>query len=680
MRQAKAYAAWCRIQRIVLDADELLAGTPPHLCFGTDIPPLDGFGHQQWQPWFPMDAETTAYFTHGLLCYAGNHTTIDYQLLLTEGLSGVIARIDERLSRVRSDEADAAAQTDFLRALRVVAEGYIDLCRRYGALAEAQAAACTDAVRAEELQQIAVHCRRVVAEPARNFREACQSLWFGFLFQPDAPGRVDYLLWPFFQGDLAQGALTREAAKELLGELWIKYFSYLGASQPVGAMHHLTLGGVTPDGADASSALTDLCLEVTHDLQLHRPQVGLRWHADMPAERLRAAVRTWRSGTGSPDLCNDMVLVPALTAVGVAVEDARDFSLSGCQEVIVSGKAQMGSVEGFINVAKTVRMALGLEPELFTPPQPAPETFDAFWEVVADAMARVVAGAHTASHLRDEAAAADPALCASLLVHDCIERAKGYSQGGARYNFCNWNAVGMANTADALLAIKRLVYDERQLTLAELRAALQADWQGYEALQQRMLQAIPKFGNDEDEVDALAARIITHLDACLKRHTPYRGGSYILGTLAGAENMHMEFGRVTGATPDGRRQGERLADSIGAAQGRDRQGITALLNSVAKLPHGVLPTATTLNLKLDPGLIATEEGVALVADLIRAHFRAGGQHCQVNLATREQLLAARAHPELHQNLMVRVAGYSAPFVALYTELQDEIIARTAHAD
>ena len=678
IQSARWQVAYWQLQPIAISADEQLVARPPHLQDGESHATPQCFGRRTWDAQgYPMDEQAEQSFRQGYLSYAGNHTTVDYATILEIGFHGLQARIDERLARLQREEPQAADKADFLRGLRLVAGGYIAFCERFAALAAEQAATCTDPVRGGELRAISAICARVVAEPPRTFREAIQALWFAFYFLPDAPGRVDLLLAPYYQRDLASALLTREQAQELLSELWIKYFEFHSAAWALSAHNHLTLGGVTAEGADASSDLTDLCLEVVADLKIHRPQVAVRWHPAMPEERLRAAVRTWRSGAGGPDLCNDEQIIPALTRVGVALADARDFSLSGCQEVIVSGKAQMGSVEGFCNLPKVLRMALDLEPESAALPPSPLTTFAELLTRYEQAMGWMAGHAHTASLSRDRAAAVDPLLTASLAVHDCIEQARGYTQGGARYNFCNWNVIGLANVTDALMAIKQHVYDEGQVTLPELRAALASDWNGFAELRQRMRRAAA-FGNDADEVDALAARIITRLDELFKQYTPFRGGCYILGSTAGGENMHIEFGRVTGATPDGRRDGETLVDSIGAVQGRDMQGVTALLNSVAKLPHHLLPTATTLNVKLDPKVLESEDGVAKIAQLIRAHFLAGGQHFQVNLVDRETLLDARAHPERYQNLLVRVAGYSAQFVCLWDDLQEEIISRTIH--
>ncbi|HUT34342.1 MAG TPA: pyruvate formate lyase family protein [Planctomycetota bacterium] len=693
LREAKALAHCWRRRPIAVHEGELLVGCRPGLVYGAERATPRSFGRQGFAPWWPMAEHVALLIREGILSPAGNHTTLDYHAVLSGGFEGLLARIEERRARLAPDEAE---KRHFLDALRIVAEGYIAFCRRHADLATALAgsecghqpvppryglkAALQTGFR-QELKRIAEHCRRVVAEPPRTFWEACQALWFAFLFSPDAPGRVDLYLAPFYARDLAAGTLTREFAKELLACLWLKIFEFMGAEAAVAAHQHLTLGGVRPDGSDASSEVTWLCLEVTEELAIQRPQVGFRWHRGTPPDLLRRAVRTLRAQGGSPDFCSDEQIVPALVRTGIAVEDARDFSLSGCHEVIVTGKAQMGAVEGFINLPKLLRRVLGLEPTLDGAAGLASlDTFEKLWAAVEDAMEFAVAGAHAFSLDRDRRQADIPGgiLTASLVTNDCVEACRGYTQGGARYNHCNWDAIGIVNLADALAAIRHLVYEEGTLTLAELADVLRADWQGHEPLRRRILNRLPHFGNDDAEPDALAARIIESLAAILARRTPFRGGQYTLGALAGGENMHIEFGRVTGATPDGRRAGEPLADSLAAAQGRDRRGVTAMLNSVASLPHHLLPTSTTVNVKLDPKLLESEAGIEKVAALIEAHFRSGGQQLQFNFYSREMLLEAKRCPEKHAGLMVRVAGYAAPFISLWDELQDEIIARTEH--
>ena len=680
-RQAAVLAHAFRHGRIQVRPGELLVGTPAGLEYDPEhltVPQI--FGRQAFGGW-PAPDLAMRYFRGGVLSGAGNHTTMDYAAVLDQGVHGRLARIEARLGRLSREAPDDQAGGEFLDALRVVALAWIDYAHRHAQLCRAEAAAATDPRRAAELATMADNCQRVPAARPTSFWQACQALWFCFVFLPDAPGRVDQYLYPFYRDDLAAGRVTRDQARELLSLLWIKYFEWAGAQAGVSAHQHLTLGGTDAAGRDASNEVTWLCLEVTEELRLHRPQVGLRCHQGTPPALLRRAVQVLRTRSGNPDFCNDEQIVPALTRLGVGIADARDFSLSGCHEVIVTGKAQMGSVEGFVNLPKVLRLVLGLEPEL----DPGAdltrlETPADLWQALVATLDRVAEAAHLASLARDQQTAAEPGgnLAASLVVEDCIDKVVGYTQGGARYNFCNWDVIGVANLADGLAAVNQLVYQQQQLTLPELAAVLQQDWEGHEALRQQVLNRTPHFGNDLEEVDELARRIIHTFSDQLKQRRPFRGGEYILGTTAGGENMHIEFGRVTGATADGRRAGQPLADSLGAAQGRDRQGVTALLNSVAGLPHHLLPTATTLNVKLDPALLATDAGREQIAALIEGHFAGGGQQCQFNLVDRQQLLEARRNPEAHGDLVVRVAGYSAPFTSLWADLQDEIIARTGH--
>jgi len=694
IREAKATAYYYRNRPLVINEGELIVGanprpeTVPSNPLPVTISPRRTFT----SPW-DVASHVELFFNEGMISPAGNHTTIDYETIFSIGFQGLIERIDERLARLSSmkqlasqdaeqSEQDYEEKRDFLTALKIVAEGYIDLSNRYADYALVLSKEAKSEVRKRELETIAHNCRTVPAQPPDSFWEACQCAWFSFFFLPDAPGRVDQYLGPFYRQDTENGTLTREFAKELLSCLWLKYFEQIGAEDGVSARHHLTLGGVKPNGSDASNDVTSLCLEVTEELKLLRPQVGLRWNYNTPPELLVKAVQALRSQTGHPDFCNDEQIVPALVNAGIKREDARDFSLSGCNEVIITGKSQMGSVEGFINMPKILRLALGLEPALSNGVNLAAiDSYDKLWESVMDTMDSVASVAHEYSVDRDRRMAGTPGgnLAASLVTQDCIESACGYTQGGARYNNCNWDAIGVANFADSLVVIRKLVFEEKTMLLDEFADILRSDWEGHETLRRRILNQFPHFGNDDDEVDEIAAQSIEVFAEILKRRTPFRGGQYTLGTLAGGENMQIEFGRKTGATSDGRKAGEPFADSLCASQGRDRHGVTAMLNSVAKLPHSLLPTSTTVNVKLEPELLESDLGIEKIAALINGHFTSGGQQLQFNFYNREMLLEAKRCPEKHANLMVRVAGYSAPFVSLWDDLQDEIISRTEHS-
>ncbi len=675
IRAAKAGAHYYRNRAIVIHPGELIAGSRAV----TDYTPAEGTpaGGQPYHDFPASPPLSQAYQDADMIITCGNHQTIDFDTVLAAGFGGLIERIDKRLATVAADSAEGL----FLAALRIEAGGSIDFCRRYADLADQMASTCDDAQRRCELQTIAANCRRVIEHPPENFWQACQAAWFAFFFVADSAGRVDQYLYPFYRRDIDAALITRERAKELLCCLWAKYQGWLGASERRSGNHHVTLGGVRPDGNDAVNELSWLCLEVTEELAITRPQVAVRWHKAMDPAFLRRAVAVLRSGMNNLEFCCDEQIVPALVHAGVAEEDARNFSLSGCHEVTIAGKSQMGTVEGMVNMPKILRVALGLEPELTTDVDLAAiDSYDALWNALVDAMREAAAAMHEHSEHLDSLRAADPAggLASSLVTADCIEQGRGMAQGGAKYNYCNWDAIGIANLADSLAAIRKLVFEDNRLTLAELVAALADDWADCESLRQEVLASDEHFGNDNDAVDAIAADIIAALDELMKTKTPYRGGQYILGTLAGYENAHSHFGSRTGATPDGRKAGESFANSLAAAAGRDHNGPTAMLNSIAKMPHHLLPTSTVTNITLSRSLLASEAGLDNIASLIEGHFRAGGQQCQITFHSRADLLAARAEPEKYGNVMVRVAGYSAPFVTLDEATQDELLARTEH--
>ena len=672
IRVAKATAHYFRTRAVRIHPGELIVGARA----ATEPPPGDGADAEaETHAWPETPPLSKKYLDEGMMIQCGNHQTIDYETVLSVGFRGLIERIDARLAGLMGAESEKG---DFLAALRIVAEGYIDSCRRYAELAAAEAEQCTDATRRAELEIIAANCVRVVEHPPRTFWEACQSVWSAFFFMPDSPGRIDQYLYPFYRHDMDDGALTREFAAELLSCLWAKYQGFLGASETRTGNHHAVLGGTDAEGNDAMNELSTLCLEVTRDMALHRPQVGIRWHKNMSRDFLERAAAVLRAGMGSPDFCSDEQIVPALIGIGVEPADARNFSLSGCHEIMISGKSHMGSVQGMVNMPKMMRIALGLEPQITPRADLAGiDSYEKLWSAVVDAMRGTVAAMHELSeHLDGNRAAGGGWLESSLVTGGCIASARSILRGGAVYNYCNWDAIGIANLADALYATRRLVFDERTLTLDELVAALQNDWAGCEPLRHAVLSDPGLFGNDNDGVDSIAADIVREFAGLLKARPPYRGGLYTLGTLCGYENAHADFGARTGATPDARHAGAPFASSLAAAPGRDRRGVTAMLQSVAKLPHHLLPTSVTVNVTLDPVLLADDRGIRRIADLIEGHFRSGGQQLQFTFADRAMLLAAKADPSQHTGLMVRVAGYAAPFVALDDNTQEEIIGRT----
>ena len=686
LREAKAIAHYLRKRTVFIQDDELLIGVDAP----TDVPMPEIDPNllpppQHYRPPTWPEAQQAA-LDGGIFALAGNHTTIDYETILNIGFWGIHRRVKERVSRLTVGAPEYERKRDFLTALDIVSQAIIHFSGRYSAHAASLADREADPRRRSELLTLSEICRQVPANPARTFYEAVQSIWFSFFLVPDSPGRVDQYLYPYYERDIANGILTEEFALELIKCLWLKYCEVTGPQDGVSARHHVALGGVKADGTDASHPVTYLCLQATEELKLIRPQVSLRWHHGTPSEVLCRAVQTLRSRTGQPSFTNDETIVPGLCKVGASLEDARDYSLSGCNEVILTGKSHMGSVEGFINMPKLLEVAMGIEKPYGNGADDAPvnleriDSYKMLWERLVKQMANVAHFVADVSEGLDALRAQWPGggLLQSLMTADCIENCRGWTEGGARYNACNWNAVGITNLADSLMAIKELVFERHILSLAQFAEFLQNDWAEHESFRRRILRDVPHFGNDVDNVDSVATEIVSEFASILRKRTPYRGGQYTLGTLGGAENMHVVFGKKTGATPDGRKSGDPFADTIGASQGRDRNGPTSLLNSVAKIDHTLMPTSVTLNLKMDPRVIASDTGVQKVAAMIDSHFASGGQQLQFNILDKAILLAAKRNPEQYPDVLVRVCGYSAPFISLWSDLQDEIIARTEH--
>lgn len=630
----------------------------------------------------PRPARLDAFLQQGFLIQCGNHQVANYQKILSGGLRGVMAEIDGKLTALPAG-AEAGGPREFLLAMRTLAGAMIHYCHRYAAVARSELARCDPPGRRQELTVIADNCERVIERPAETFWEACQALYFTYLLVPDSPGRIDQYLYPYYQRDLAAGRITKEFAEELLSCLWIKYFEYWGKDHLRSGVTHLALGGLTAMGECAVNDLSYMCLDVAEKLAIIRPQIAIRWNRQTPRRFVQRGVELLRKNFGSPDFCNDEQIVPALVRIGIAPADARDYCPSGCHEVMISGKSQMGALMGEFNLPKTLGCVLGVEtmPGAAAIPLDGLRNWEQFWAAWRQVMAGMVAAIHEFSCFEDARRAQGSWwFTGSLLTDGCIESARGLAQGGAVYNYCNWDAIGVANLADALLVVKKLVFEEKAISLAELADGLRRNWQGYEALRERLDHQLPRFGNDQPEVDAIAAAIIRDVAGMLEQYTPYRGGRYTLGTLAGYENAHAEFGRQTGATLDGRRAGEPFAASLGPVAGRDRQGLTAMLNSVAALPHELLPTSTVVNVTLDPDWVNTSDGAATVAAVITAHFLSGGQQLQFTVADGRILREAQQDPARYDSLMVRVAGYSARFTSLDKSVQDEILARTINHD
>ena len=633
------------------------------------------------------------------------HVVASYARVIRTGFRGLIEQTRGHLGALDLRQPAHLQKKLFYQAVITTLEAALAFAGRYAALAEQVAATEADPVRAAELRGIAEVCRRVPAEPARTFHEALQFYWLlQLLIQVESdghsisPGRFDQVMHPYYAADTAAGRLTRSDALELIECFWLKCFEINKVREWAATrclsgypmFQAVTLGGQTAEGTDGTNDLSYLCLEATANLQLPQPTVVIRLHDHTPDAFLRAGGRCLlRHGGGMPGFFSDEVAIPALLNVGVPLADARDWCVMGCSEFQVAGKFNTGN-GGLchVNILKILELALngGRNPETGHCPCQGTGTlaaFQSFDEVLAAyrqqlryylGLVPVLDGITSCAY---ESLTPTPFL--SALIDHRLEVGKDVSTGGGpNYRNLQSFAQGLANVADSLAAIKKLVFEERRLSGAELLDALRTDFGGSRgvAIRQMLLNLAPKFGNDDDDVDRLAALVWREFAEEITRHTPPRGGYYGPSTQSVSANVPQ--GQRVGATPDGRRAKAPLADNGSPSPGADRNGPTAVLKSAAKLDYVLASNGTILNLKLHPSALKGEAQLDRFVALVRAFIDLKGMQVQFNILSADALRQAQQHPEEYRHLTVKVAGYSAHFVMLDQDLQEQIIARTTH--
>ena len=616
------------------------------------------------------------------------HVIVDYQKVLDCGFRAIVEEAILLLDRVPVDDAEGRA---FLEGVVIACNGIMRWAVRHAELAERMASECEDLSRRAELLAIAGRCRRVPAEPARDFPEALQSFWFTHLAMhieqygwSISAGRFDQYTYPYFRNSLDSGALTTSAAWEWLLSLWIKFMENVGSEVKETVFQNLTLGGQDADGRDQTNELSALCVDATVALRVNQPAISVRWHPGIDPAFWQRVHRALAQGLGLPAIFNDTVIIPALEAHGVGAADAVGFGLVGCVEASVPGKQQGVTAGGHINTAKALALSLNDGRSLITGEQVGlrtgdPASFDKFDDVWAAYVTQVryLAGLNIlATHIAGEAQKLyGHCPLMSSLLDDCLVRRRDLVYGGTRYNLPGIAIYGPTNAYDGLLAIKRWVFEEGRVTLSEVRRALLDDWVGHEHIRGLFARRTDRFGNGVAEIDAFANRVnAVHAEFCWNQ-VDSRGGRYTCGVWP--VNGHVGAGRRTGATPDGRRAGEPLVDGVGACQGADRSGPTALLQSVARLDNVAhWPAGNTCNIKFVPRSVQTDDDVARLRELVTTYLELGGQQLQINVVDAETLRDAQAHPEAYEDMIVRVAGYSAYFTRLGSDVQDEIISRT----
>ena len=684
-------------------------------------------------------------FTPGNYFYNGvGHVTVQYEKVLAIGYEGIIAEVEAEMAKCNVGDGDYVRRIHFYEAVLTSCKAVITYANRYAELAKKEAAECRDAKRKAELQKIAENCSKVPAKGATSFYEACQSFWFvQQLLQIESsghsisPGRFDQYMYPYYKKDLDNGTLTREFAQELMDCIWVKLNDLNKCRDAASAegfagyslFQNLIAGGQNKDGVDVTNDLSFMCIQASMHVHLPAPSLSVRVWNGTPHEFMIKAAELTRTGIGLPAYYNDEVIIPSLVSRGLTLEDAREYNIIGCVEPQKAGKTEGWHDAAFFNMCRPLELVFsngvdkGEQISIQTGAVENMTTFEDFYNAYKEQMKYNIGLLVNADNAIDVAHAERcPLPYLSCMVDDCIKRGKTVQEGGAVYNFTGPQGFGVANMADALYAVKKLVYDEKKITMAEYKELLELNYgKGLDAtsmadltiqvasgmkaagkevgekeiaailtqlkaisespeIKERgqklldMIEEVPKFGNDIPEVDAFARDVAYTYTRPMETFKNPRGGMYQAGLYPVSANVPL--GAQTGATPDGRLAHTPVADGVSPSAGKDVNGPTAAANSVSKLDHYIASNGTLFNQKFHPSALNGREGLENFVALIRTYFDQKGSHMQFNVVDRETLLDAQKHPEQYKHLVVRVAGYSALFTTLSKSLQDDIINRT----
>jgi pyruvate formate-lyase/glycerol dehydratase family glycyl radical enzyme len=639
-------------------------------------------------------------FTEFMEQRAPGHTVLDNKIY-KKGMLDFQAEIYASLSKLDYlNDPQAYAKKEELRAMLIAAGAIVRYAERYVERALELAGKEQDDQRKKELLKIAEVCQHVPRYTPRNFWEALQYYWFVHLgvtielntWDAFSPGRLDQHLLAFYQQGLIDGSLTHDEAEELLQCFWIK-FNNQPAPPKVGVtaeesgtytdFAQINLGGVRPDGSDGVNEVTYLLLDVIEEMRLLQPSTSIQVSKKNPDRFIKRAAEIIRTGFGQPSVFNADLIGQELMRMGKTIVDARCGGSSGCVEVGAFGKENY-NLTGYFNLPKVLEIILhnGIDPRTgeqigITSGDPRAfrsleEVYNAFEKQVNYFIGVKVRGNNVIERLYAQYM---PCPFLSLLVDDCISKGRDYHDGGARYNTTYIQGVGVGTITDAMTSIGYHVFKQHTLPIGEFIDKLDANYDGNEQLRQLLLNRTPKYGNDDDYADSVMQRIFEIYFNAVDGRQNTKGGEYHINLLP--TTVHIYFGSVTGATPDGRLAGAPLSEGVSPVQGADHKGPTAVLRSVAKMDH-LRTGGTLLNQKFTPQVLNSEEGLDKLVQLIRTYFRLDGHHVQFNVVDAATLHLAQQHPEQYRSLIVRVAGYSDYFCDLSKNLQDEIIARTEH--
>ena len=645
----------------------------------------------------------------GNITSGDGHIIVDFPKVLRKGLPGIIEEAREKKEYLDPADPEYVKKSIFYEAVIIAFQGVVRFIERYARLASLEAQMAENYKRREELETMASILWSIASSPPSNFYEALQLVWFVHLVtqiesngHSFSLGRLDQYLYPYWRKDFEEGKIDVERTVELLQNLFVKMFT-INKVRPwahtqfgIGytTYQNVTIGGQDRAGRDATNELTLLILKAVGGLKLTTPNLSARYHAASPRFYLEECAKVIRLGFGMPAMKNDEIIIPALMDKGASVEDARDYAIVGCVEAAVPGKwGYRNTGMTFLNVLKVLELALfeGRCPIngvcLYSTKSPKEcHTFDEFYEEFKKQLAFYT----KCEVLMDQGAdialeeLVPDAFC-SALVEDCLGRGKSIKEGGAVYDVISGPFSGLANAANSLASIRKLIYEDGEVTWDEMLNALMENFEGSvgQMVRKKIMESVPKYGNDDDYADQLARKVLGDYLEELKKYKNTRygrgpiGGNYCGSTSNISANVPL--GMAVGATPDGRRAHEPIAEGVSPFYGTEKRGPTAVMKSVSKL-QTVKMIAQLLNLKFTPAVLSTEEGLQRLIDLIVTFFRdLKGWHVQFNVIDAKTLREAQRNPEKYQDLIVRVAGYSALFVALDPKTQEDIIRRTEHS-
>lgn len=707
LKFAKAFAAFLGEKKIYIGPRDILAGFPYRYTYDTTIPVKmpDDYDPLYRPPVAPdsMREYETVLRHHGLkpdsreaqelrIFLSGvdawlfkhwfsGHILPGYERLVNIGFTGLVELGKESVKR------HTGINRDFAEAMLITNRAAVDYIGRYAALAERMAAEASDPSSQKNLSRIAESCRHLTRGAPRDFFDAVQLLWFGqeLMMVENIPaseslGRMDVYLYPFYEKDVVSGTLTYDEASEILDALWIKFSGNLHSYQAV------TVSGTNADGTTLENDLTYLIMQSTRKLMFDQPLIDIRYTDGMSRRLWNEAAALIKTGTGFPGIFYDPICIRAKESTGQSPEDARNYAIIGCVETGLPGHEYTPTELVHLNWPKLFELMFNhgrATMQDFAAPLfedrdlDSIKTFDAFYAWFKSEMEQFTALSMRAIELIETMIPwCFPTPYLSSLMIGCYEKGLDVTAGPCRYNNTGVSTCGLATAVDSLAAIKKVVFDDRLMSFSEFARAVNANFEGYEALHNTVKNHCPKFGNDNDEVDFYMSDLIAAFGRVVNARKNPRGGRYMTG-LYSVED-HAKAGMKTAATPDGRLAGTFESNSMASVQGKDVSGPTALINSVVKTDLSIATNGMVLDLKFSPQFLETPAHVDALKMLIDTYFHSGGMEIQISVVSRETLLAAQREPEKYRNLVVRVSGFSAYFRSLNKTTQDEIIARTEY--